>query len=554
MDAAEDRDNEAGDGVVGNQPSQSGGEASIVRQAATTAGNTYLVFTRSATADEQQVGLTATFFLRQCTAKVSDGRHICRFVKEATTQERLNGGIALHSNTGVGYKQQLLGLLYNMLPTWPSSDADARVPYRELIVYRLVHLGLERYCQRGPIPALSDVDLRVLRRVLADADAREQQEQDASAREGQEQDADAQEQQEQDTTHDATPPHQDAPAGPHTRSRSSALRPPSSAMASSSGPVGGVQASVSSASVNAAGGDTVQSDATASLPRVYPNVASRIRDAPGDSAARHRVGTQTTSRARAAMNASWTSAQANVGSGSRSTARNHEDRHTRGIQAGRMTGVFSRPEGQATGSSPSAYPPPGADNNEPPPPPPTARQNGADPPDTTSARAATVSSAPGGQPPGSFPPAYSHLATGNTENVHPPPGAMQDGTNVMDPVPASASAASLRDPGRDPHEIQLARAAIATFYRFRSPPDLAPPLAIQIQEQQVETYDMMQMQQSGRGVPHVPSPGGNGHGLAGSSADIQARTTQHGGSRRQDPRAGIYGQAPGSSVPAATLL
>lgn len=98
-----------------------------------------------------------------------------------------------------------------------------------------------------------------------------------------------------------------------------------------------MQASVSSADVNPARGDTVQSDATASLPRGHSNVAPRIRDAPGDSAARHRVGSQTTPRARAAMNASWTSAQANVGSGSRSTARNHEDRRTRELQAARMT-------------------------------------------------------------------------------------------------------------------------------------------------------------------------------------------------------------------------
>lgn len=100
----------------------------------------------------------------------------------------------------------------------------------------------------------------------------------------------------------------------------------------------------------------------------------------------------------------------------------------------------------------------------------------------------------------------------------------------------------------------MARAAIATFYRFRVPADLAPPLATQLLEKKVETYDMMQMQLSGRGVPHLPSPGTNGHGLAGSSANnIQERATQHSGSRRQDPPAGIDRQTPGGSVPVATL-
>ncbi|CAM9263558.1 unnamed protein product [Ectocarpus sp. 4 AP-2014] len=522
-------------------------------------GTDYLVANRSATEASQFIGLTRRYLLSKCVeGPIRHGKQILRFVQEATTQQRVTASIVLRNGVGNTYREQLRSRIYEILPTLVG---ETQGRYREKLVYRVVHLGLERYCMnRRLLPALDDDDLRKLVSVLRVAETREREEDGEDVQSplrappavlGSQ------------LRSSGTVSESDTPVPPtstrpgSTPSASANVQPPTPTVGAGSQPNavesggnsvshGGLRPSESSPAVDVPRGAALRPGERAPLPRHHPNVGPRVRETDVEEAARRHLGEQTSPRARAALAGSWHIAQANVGSGSRLTATGSEERHTRNVQAERMADEFPPREHQPSRSMPSAHSSLETDNAGGTASPSRPRPDVHEGPGSSYASAAAVFPPPGGQPRRARPSVNRPLGADNGGGVVHPPSARPGGTSVPESTSSFAAARSRGDPAADPPEIQLARAAVASFYRFR-PPGLAPPLDIQIQEREVETYERMQIQLDEGGLSALPSPHGSGRCDAMPERSLEVRVPP-------DPSSWGHAHQRTTATPAVTFL
>lgn len=146
---------------------QQRGDGNIVTFVTATIKHNFRFARRTLDPKRQRVGLDGDFWLADAVPTVKIGRDVYKFVKEATTQQRVDSEVTLRRDDGP-QRSQLIGFIHDILPAEEEFDEESAP--EDIFVARVVHLGLERLCRKKDTIEqlrLTDNDLDDIRAALA---------------------------------------------------------------------------------------------------------------------------------------------------------------------------------------------------------------------------------------------------------------------------------------------------------------------------------------------------------------------------------------------------